>query len=510
MSELKVQMGKGEYWYGLCVNQGTKFPLHEDSVYSGSFTVNLTGNQESPLLLSSQGRYIWSDSGYDLQAEKGVLTIANAQPDIQLYEGFSTLRGAFLEASRRHFPANGQIPPKNFFVKPQYNTWVELIYDQNQKDVLEYARNILKHGLPAGILMIDDNWNCYYGGWRFNAATFPDPKAMVDELHAMGFEVMLWTCPFISPDSAEFRLLRDKGCLVKDASGQPAIKSWWNGYSAVLDLTNPQAMEWYDAQNRRLMEDYGIDGFKFDAGDASFYSPDDVTYAPVTPNQHCELWARMGLRYPYNEYRACCKAAGLPLVQRLCDKAHSWGDNGVAALLPNALAQGILGYAFGCPDMIGGGSFVDFLPGAPSLDQELFVRYAQCAALMPMMQYSAAPWRVLSEENAQYCIEAGELHLKFSEYIYSYACQAAQTCEPVIRYMEYQFPGQGMEAVTSQFMVGEKLLAAPVFRKGQTTKRVKLPAGRWEYRDGTIYDGGVDVEVAAPLDTLPYFVRLDG
>ena len=30
-------MGKGGYWYGLCVNQGTKFPLHEESVYSGSF-----------------------------------------------------------------------------------------------------------------------------------------------------------------------------------------------------------------------------------------------------------------------------------------------------------------------------------------------------------------------------------------------------------------------------------------------------------------------------------------
>lgn len=497
-----------EYWYGLCVNQGTKFPLNKDSVYSGSFSINQTANQMAPLLLSSKGRYIWSEAGFDIQVENGVITIDNAADDIQLYSGFSNLRGAYLEASRKHFPPNGQLPPKNFFTKPQYNTWIELIYNQNQKDILQYAKNILKAGLPAGILMIDDNWNAYYGGWRFNTA-FPDPKAMVAELHEMGFEVMLWTCPFISPDSAEFRLLQEKDCLVKNADGQPAIKYWWNGYSALLDLTNPQAVQWYHEQNRFLMDTYGIDGFKFDAGDPVYFSPDDQTYSPITPNEYCTLWAKIGLQYPYNEYRACFKCGGLPLVQRLCDKAHSWGDDGVAALVPNALTQGILGYAFCCPDMIGGGSFVYFLPDAPAFDEELFVRYAQCAALMPMMQYSAAPWRILSKENAQLCVEAGKLHLKFSEYIYQYACQASITGEPVVRYMEYQFPGQGMETITDQFMVGKKLLVAPVLEKGAITKKVTLPSGQWLYEDGTVYQGNQTVEVSAPLDTIPYFTQID-
>ena len=54
------------------------------------------------------------------------------------------------------------------------------------------------------------------------------------------------------------------------------------------------------------------------------------------------------LEYPLNEYRACYKCAGLPLVQRLCDKSHQWGA--VAKLLPDILTQGILGFAYGCPD----------------------------------------------------------------------------------------------------------------------------------------------------------------
>ena len=120
----------------------------------------------------------------------------------------------FLAASAAHFPPSGTIPPEMFLNKPQYNTWIELVYDQNQEDVLKYAHGIVDNGFPPGILMIDDNWQKYYGSTEFRPDRFPDPKGMVDELHALGFKVMLWICPFVSPDSQEYRMLRDKGYLV--------------------------------------------------------------------------------------------------------------------------------------------------------------------------------------------------------------------------------------------------------------------------------------------------------
>lgn len=143
------------------------------------------------------------------------------------------------------------------------------------------------------------------------------------------------------------------------------------------------------------MEKYGIDGFKFDAGDPSFYLPSDISARPSDPNGHCEAWASVGLRYALNEYRACWKQAGKPLVQRLSDKNHSWGADGLASLIPNALAQGLMGYAYTCPDMIGGGQIADVVHPEFRSDQELFVRYAHCSALFPMMQFSTALWRVL-------------------------------------------------------------------------------------------------------------------
>ena len=123
-----------------------------------------------------------------------------------------------------------------------------------------------------------------------------------------------------------------------------------------------------------------------------------------------------------------------------------------------------------------------------------------------MMQFSAAPWRVLSTENARLCVEAARLHIRMSDRILALARQSADTGEPIVRYMEYQFPGQGMETVTDQFMLGGGLLVARCFRRG----RAPVPSGSpgalalcgW---DG--YDGGA-VTVGAPLDCLPYFEKI--
>ncbi len=508
MYELNIPMLPGECWYGFCVDDGQQFPLHAGSQYQRDIDPNPTNNQASPLLLSSAGRYVWSERGFALTAKDGLLSISSRKSGILLRESFGTLREAFLEAAAQHFPANGALPPKGFFVKPQYNTWIELIYDQNQEDVLQYARNIIKNGLPAGILMIDDGWADYYGRWEFNRSTFPNPKAMVDELHDMGFEVMLWVCPFISPDSVEMKNLHKQGLLVRTVDGEPAVRKWWNGYSAVLDFTNPEAENWFDAQLKNLMSCYGIDGFKFDAGDGIYYDENDITCAPIDCNGQTELWVKFGQRYQYNEYRACFGCGGLALVHRLADKNHSWDSNGVSALLPNQLAQGIIGLAFTCPDMIGGGEYSSFLANSDKLDEELFVRYAQCAALMPMMQFSAAPWRVLTAKNAELCKKAAALHCHYASYIWELAQQAAFTGEPIVRYMEYQFPHMGLEKVIDQFMLGDRVLVAPVYGKSICSRTVMLPPGRWKYVDGSIYEGG-RAEVAAPLDVLPYFERME-
>lgn len=135
-----------------------------------------------------------------------------------------------------------------------------------------------------------------------------------------------------------------------------------------------------------------------------------------------------------------------------------------------------MGYPFSCPDMIGGGQFEPFLNDA-SIDQELIVRSAQAHALMPMMQFSAAPWRILDESHLLAIKQATKIREKFESYILNTAKESAKTGEPIMRPLEYEYPHQGYSNVKDQFLIGKSLLVAPVTSKNKRTKKIKIPPG---------------------------------
>ena len=486
-------------WWAGIIEDGFRMPLAEG--YSVDVWANNHENQVQPLLLSDRGDVIWSEAPFKLQNSEGDFLVESKGGKIIQSKAGDSLRNAFLYASKNYFPPSGKAPDTLMFSSPQYNTWIELMYDQNQAGILKYAKGIKEHGFPAGVLMIDDNWQEDYGKWDFKRARFSDPKAMIGTLHAEGFKVMLWVCPFISPDSDVYRDLAEKNLLVKDDSGQPAIVRWWNGASALLDFTNPKAVAWFRSQLDFLQSTYQIDGFKFDGGDSRYYRG-VVTSKPASPNAQTELYGKIGLHYPLNEYRAMWKMGGQPLGERLSDKSHSWTD--LRKLIPDMILEGLMGYPFSCPDMIGGGQFTSFLPGA-NIDQELIVRSAECQALMPMMQFSVAPWRVLDQEHLQAVLKAIQVRNEFKSYILDLVKNAATTGEPIVRSMEYVFPHQGYARVTDQFMLGDRILVAPVLEKGASERTVMLPAGAWKGFDGKLYQGPATVSMAVAYDTMCYF-----
>ena len=497
---LDITVKKSTYWWAGVINHGDKMPLK--TPYQANFNSNY-GNQVQPLMLSSKGEVIWSEHPYQLDFAPGRLQIKGS---VQYYKGKGTLRDAYLYASQTYFPPSGKIPDPLLFTRPQYNTWIELIYDQNQKDVLAYAEGIIANGLPAGVLMIDDNWQEDYGKWNFHQGRFPDPKQMIDDLHELGFKVMVWVCPFVSPDCDVYRDLTNKGYLVTDVSGEPAIVRWWNGASALLDLTNPDAFDWFKSQLDKLITEYGVDGFKLDAGDFEYYKDVNSFKKDATPEEHSELFGKIGLSYPLNEYRAMWKMGGQPLAERLRDKGHSF--DALQLLVPNMLTAGLMGYYFSCPDMIGGGEFTAFLDDAV-LDQELIVRSAQCHALMPMMQFSVAPWRVLDEIHFAAVKKSVAIREKYKDYILELAFNAAKTGEPIMRPMEFAYPDQGYAVIIDQFLLGSQLLVAPVLNKGAAVRRVVIPKGRWKSFDGQIISGPKTVDVSVSLDDLPFFELMD-
>ena len=498
---LEVEIRKNVDWYAGVLIEGHKMPLkngYEAQLYGTSYY-----NQLQPLLLSTSGELVWCEEPFRFRVDKEKILFDRSYAPLVYKKAGKSLRDAFLYASKNYFPPSGKMPPELFFSVPQYNTWIELTYNQNQKDILKYARSIIEKGMPPGIIMIDDNWQEDYGRWNFHPGRFPNPKAMIKELKELGFKVMLWVCPFVSADSDIYRELEKKRVFMLDETDKPAMVRWWNGVSAVLDLTNPESEKWFKGVLNNLITEFGIDGFKLDAGDGRFYKG-IKSLKEVNPNTHTELFAKIGLSYPYNEYRATWKMGGQPLVQRLHDKSHDWKD--LKKLIPHMLLEGIMGYPFSCPDMIGGGQFTSFLDDAP-IDQELVVRSTQVHALMPMMQFSVAPWRILDERHFKAVLDAVNLRDKFKETILNLAKKASTTGEPIVRSMEYAYPHKGYVEITDQFMLGNNILVAPFLSKGEGSRKVILPKGTWKSDAGKDYKGGKSITINVPLTRLPYFTK---
>ena len=305
---MEIKLKEHEFWYGGCAAWGIHMPLSSDSREELRLSPNPTPNQGMPLLLSNKGRYLWLEGCDSVSFRDGVITC----PDRAiLRDTGGTLKTAYLAAMEACFPPSGALPAEALFKAPIFNTWIELTFYESQEAVLRYARGILDHGFEPGVLMIDDGWSECYGNWSFHSGRFPDPKAMLAELHRMGFQVMVWICPYVTPDSIPFREARAKELLLTDKDGSPFLIDWWNGYSAGLDLSKPSACQWLRQQLEALRA-LGVDGFKLDGGDALHYVGAYSHGSPVDPNEFSRLWTVFGEEYPYNEYRAAWACGNRP------------------------------------------------------------------------------------------------------------------------------------------------------------------------------------------------------
>ena len=525
-----LEIESGENWWGAANFFGTNMPFTAKTNLKIDLRKRNYSNQCASLMLSDHGRVMWSDTQSTIAIRDSSITMDADSPVVVETASENSLAGAYRHAMRKWFAPSGRSPDPLFFTAPQLNTWIELTYHQNQKDILMYAKSMIDHGIPPGVLMIDDTWQAGYGDWRFEPRRFPDPKAMMDELHAMGYKVMLWMCPYVGMDIPAFRRIAwgsnpddvkgypTKGGFLNELApnvageGQYDIKSrpkacgWWNGYSAFLDFSHPNANAWFTETLDGLVRDYDVDGFKLDGADLGAYDLSDrrASNPKATSGSLNNGFCSYALKYPFCEVRNVWRMQQLPVVVRLHDKPHKW--EALHRIVADMIGAGLIGQPFICPDMVGGGEWTTFIPGSP-FDPELFIRSAQIHALCPMMQISASPWRVLDKRHQAIFTDVVALRQKFAPKFAALAKKAGEDGEPILRSLEYNFPGHGYAAIIDEFMMGTDLLVAPVMEKGATSRKVILPPGDWTADDGKVYTGGTTISVDAPLSRLPHFVR---
>ena len=131
-----VKMNPGENWWGAANFFGTKMPFTEKTELRIDLRRDNYHNQCASLLISDQGRVVWADAQALFTLKDGTITV-EAASDVVVEKAGASLPEAYRHAMRKWFPASGRMPDPLFFSAPQINTWIELTYHQNEKDIYQ-------------------------------------------------------------------------------------------------------------------------------------------------------------------------------------------------------------------------------------------------------------------------------------------------------------------------------------------------------------------------------------
>lgn len=415
---------------------------------------------------------------------------------------------------------------------------------KTQDELLAVAREHHRRGLPMSVIVIDYfNWTAM-GDWRFDPVCWPDPRAMVQELESLGIKVMVSIWPTVNPDSENFAELTQRGLLVRSERGLDRFVNFTDSNadhtvtSGLLDVTNPAARDFLWGKVKQNYFDYGIKVWWLDAiePEMSVYDHDNIRY-------HAGNGEEVGCLYPYEQQRAFydgMRAEGEAEVVTLGRAAFAGSQRLGAAMwsgdihstwedLRQQVRAGLNTAMSGIPwwtTDIGG-----FFGGQVQDEgfRELLVRWFQYGAFCPLFRLHG--WRDSSLEDPEssdptqggpnelwsYGEAAYQImreYLLLRERLRPYLMQqmrvAAETGCPPMRPLFFDFAEDPRAAqADDQFLLGPDLLVAPVLDAGAQSRRVYLPTGaQWQDAwTGAQYTGGQPVDVAAPLERIPLFLR---
>ncbi|RVE45338.1 hypothetical protein evm_010043 [Chilo suppressalis] len=404
------------------------------------------------------------------------------------------------------------LPDYRMIQYPVWSTWARYSREIDQDSLWAFANEINDSGFPNAQFEIDDLWEICYGSLTVDERKLPDFKKLIEDIKGLGFRVSIWVHPFINKDCEPwYSFALEKGYLVLNEEGSPDT-SWWNNNGSVpgyIDFTNPEAADWFSSRVTELIQTYDIDSVKFDAGESSWSPQIPVQNGPIElhPGNIVEAYVRTVAKFgPMIEVRSGMRTQDLPVFIRMVDKDTLWDfNNGLATLVTTLLAMNLNGYTLVLPDMIGGNGYNE----KPS--KELFVRWLQANVFMPTLQYSFVPWDH-DEEAVEISRKFTHLHADYADEIVAAMTASIEKGTPVNPPIWWLDPTDDVAlAVWDEFLLGEKILSAPVMEEGAVSRDVYLPIGTWlDGNTGNSIQGPIWLyDYPAPLDTLPYFILQD-
>ena len=390
--------------------------------------------------------------------------------------------------------------------------------------VLEKYREL---DLPAGVYHFDRPWAIGaegYGEFVFDSTRLPNPAGMLEAMSAEGWHMMVWISNWaIGPRGEE---ASPKGYLVP-------------GSERAIDLTNSDAVSWFQADLREFLagpEGKYISGFFMDrsdegdvmseASDIYFDGRNGREMHNAYPAEYVKVvgevmeasrdvgWIIARAAYTGTQRWAATWGGDTHsrdgfIIPEVPNKGDST-DLGLRSVLVSMQRAAFMGLPYWGSDI---GGYSDFA------DREVFARWIQVGALSPLMRFhgqgASAPWEMPMEPKIdQEMIDIYRryvlLHHALQDYFVGLAAQSHASGLTLVRPLVFNYPDE-LEAQDrwDEWLLGDDLLVAPVWRSGARSRSVYFPTGTWiDFwdRDERI-TGPATRDVAAPLGHLPLYIR---
>ena len=147
---------------------------------------------------------------------------------------------------------------------------------KTEEDVREVARQYKEHDLPLDMICMDIEYMQDYADFTVNKERFPDLTKLSADLKAQGIRLVpiIDAGVRIDPNDPTCTEGLEKGYFCKKADGTPFVAAVWPGKAYFADFLRPEVREWFGHKYKALT-DCGIEGFWNDMNEPSlFYSPE--------------------------------------------------------------------------------------------------------------------------------------------------------------------------------------------------------------------------------------------
>ncbi len=385
---------------------------------------------------------------------------------------------------------------------------------QVAEDLAMYER----FGIPAGVYLFDRPWSegaFGFENFRWDEARLPNASAMLAALARRGWKLALFSAAFAVGENLE--IARANGFLAP-------------GSDLVLDLTNPAARAWWKREHVAFAKKYDIAAIKLDRGeeripsraqDRWFDGRDGRELHNEYPVLQLALYAET-LREARGEDFLVLARAGFAGAQQF---GAAWGgdmtgshflgfgpgtDLGLRSAILGLQRAAFLGWPFWGSDT---GGYYEFK------SRDVFARWLEFSAFCPIMEIGGggahAPWAMPGEphfdpELIEVYRSMVQLHHALIPYVSRHARAASETGLPIARPLVFEWPNDpSARAAWDEYLYGDDLLVAPVWREGARERSVWLPPGVWEdfWDASRRFEGPATLTLPAPLGRIPVLVR---